>query len=279
MPKPVFTRKTQFFKQKVEKTAVPTTSTPSPTVQSPMRTATLAKRTDSSMIARLVSANPLFVTSDVAKDMIEKSEQERKARLESYERQKGRQKRCLWLPEGGEKNVYIREATPLYICLHHNVFTMNSKIPEEIPCTSKVTGHCAMCDAGHRSAIFALFEVIDLDGYTSKQGQRVVNYPMWFIASDSRAKVLVAALQPFVRNGSLNNVTFRVSRIGTGTQTTYIWSVQDMAYDPPAEVKHLPSLFDEATTQWSAYDEAEVEKIAADWQERATNSKGQISGY
>ena len=136
-----------------------------------------------------------------------------------------------------------------------------------------------MCDAGHRSAIFALFEVIDLEGYTSKQGKRVVNYPMWFIASDSRAKVLSASLQPFVRNGSLQNTSFCVSRVGTSVQTTYIWSVQDMAFSPPAEVLNLPSLFDEAAKQWAAYDEAEVEHIAAAWQARATSATNQISGY
>ena len=220
----------------------------------------------------------MFLSEEDAQGAWEANAEEREVREKNRKSQVERQKKTLWLPDGESKNIYVRNPEPLHIQLHHGVFTKLSKFPEEIPCTTKTMGYCPMCDAGHRSSVYALYELIDLTGYKDKNGVHVVNFPMWFIASDIRAKTLSAAIAPFVKQGTLLNTSFIVTRMGTSVNTQYIWQVDDMNFSPSATVTNAEDIISKATIQWAPYDNTECENIAKAWQERQKSSKGTVYG-
>jgi hypothetical protein len=93
-------------------------------------------------------------------------------------------------------------------------------------------------DAGLRPQLRAVYEIIDIDGYTDKAGKKHKNMARFFLVS-SRLDKQIRHLSR--KLGGLVGRTFSISRIGSGKDTVYQITPEERKQLPDA-VRKLPRL-------------------------------------
>lgn len=157
----------------------------------------------------------------------------------------------MWLRDGDEKLVRFRDPGPVvsFFCysLKINGRFMRITQPEE-------GERDLFLEGGERFSFYAVYEVIDIDGYTSKQDGKVhKNVPRFYVAGSRVYENLSKIAQ---RKGDLCNYDILISRSGSRAQTTYNFLPENDSQMPKALAK-LPRLSDKLEEYYAPPDEAE----------------------
>lgn len=110
-----------------------------------------------------------------------------------------------------------------------------------------------IAEKGFPRSVKAIYELIDIDGYTNRQGKRVRNIPnFWRVG----IKIYQLLNLREADNGPLSNRTYKITRIGSGTSSTYdIQPLKESAVPP--EIKQIPRLSVEADKYYAPPSESE----------------------
>ena len=140
-------------------------------------------------------------------------------RLSKEAKTEGRRAPELWVPDGQSRQVRFLDNEPiaafyLYKMKHNGKWCSFVK-PAEGQTDLFATA------LGMRPSRVFLYRVIDINGYTNKQGKVFKNQPRFLVASSRTFDQIVMMVED--SGGDLNEYDVKIRRLGTGTSTTYTY--------------------------------------------------------
>lgn len=117
-----------------------------------------------------------------------------------------------------------------------------------------------MREAGMRPSLKVIWEVVDIDGYTDKQGKKQSMLARYLVANVRLQEQLEMIKK---KKGDLTKYTIEISRTGKGTQTTY--TLLPEAPAPLPGLANIKSIRNDVAQYYSPVTLAEMESIAANY--------------
>ncbi len=141
----------------------------------------------------------------------------------------------FWLNDGETKVVRFRQAEEL-CCLKVYQMKVGGKWKRY---TAPAQGERdRFAEAGLKATIKAIYELIDIEGYTDKKGKKHKNISRFFVTSGKVREQLTGIRE---RRGDLCDYDIEVRRTGSGQQTQYNFQVESPS-DMTSEMKKAEKL-------------------------------------
>ena len=157
----------------------------------------------------------------------------------------------FWLKDGEERPVRFRSSQPIAMLWRYSLRVNGNWASYTAPAEGEED--LFRDELGLRPALKAIYELIDIKGYTDKKGKKFKNVPR-FYATNTRTH---QQLQKFnAKRGPITKYDIEISRTGTGTQTLYSMmpgEISPMSY----EAKTAPSLAADFAKYYAPLTEAE----------------------
>ena len=142
----------------------------------------------------------------------------------------------FWLKDGDEKKVRIRQEGPIATIFRYSLKVRGNWRQFTAPADGDVD--LFRDELGLTPTLRAVYEVIDIAGYTDKTGKKFRNMPRFFVANQGMFKQLAAIRK---KRGPLNQFNIEIARAGEGTKTSYMF-LPDAPSPMTPEMKEKPSL-------------------------------------
>jgi hypothetical protein len=122
----------------------------------------------------------------------------------------------LWFKDGEEKTIRFRTADPI-ACVFRYTVQVNGRWTKF---TAPADGEVDLFrdELGLRPSFCALYEVVDMAGYTDRDGKKHNNITRFFVAGSRNFEQLRKLSE---KRGPLTKYDVCIARSGSGTQTTY----------------------------------------------------------
>ena len=122
----------------------------------------------------------------------------------------------VWVSDGEERRMRIRDAGPVALIFRYSV-KVNGKWQRF---TAPEPGEQDLFkDRGFRAALQAVYEVIDIDGYTNREGKKIKGEPRFFVANSKLHEQLEYIRRK--KGGSLALFDIEIRRTGADKNTMY----------------------------------------------------------
>ena len=171
----------------------------------------------------------------------------------------GRRAPEVWVPEGQKRLVRFIEDEPI---VSFKVYKMkhNGKWRMFVKPADGMTDLFATA-MGLRATRVFLFRVVDINGYKDKQGKEHRNQPRFLVASSKVFDNIQMMAEENSDAGSLSEYNVSISRMGSGTSTTYQYMPKPPTPMTP-EMKKAAANFPRFTDFYKPASRSQQEAIA-----------------
>lgn len=153
------------------------------------------------------------------------------------ERRRARMVPRLWLPPKGKKRIIFIDDDGCFI--HEHNIPVDGKYGRNFMTCLREVGVCPICQSGNNATFTAYFTIIDVDGWTDREGKEHRNVRMLYPAKGSTIQVMKKLILQYK---GLVGRAFTVERIdendsNCGRDFTLIKKKPDMTKLPPKDRK------------------------------------------